>query len=451
MTATAIQLPTPRPRAIGILRISEVGEREDEDRLHSDESQIAGIERDCQTRGFELIDLISEKNISGGAPLDKRPFGKAIERVERGEAEAIVFAWRDRTDRSIVYGSEAIERMDAVGAVLLAGGSTLTHATADKWAEATMGSFMGEWQRRVIKEKSADGVARAVAMGRVPFPTLPIGLLRNEDGTARLDEPRVQEIVREAFRRRARGDTIASVRAYLAEQGFERSYRSVQIMFKSRLYRGQIVHGDHVNLSPGFGAIIDRDLWDAVQRVSVPSGRTAKSDRLLARLGVLRCASCGSRMVAGAQVSRWGDTTRRYTFYKCGHGHECPRPAVITAEPLEALVIERVKMILSDAEERESAAREARDAADEAQDAQAALDAAQERFLLLPPGANHEKALALVQELTRDRDDKRARAERLMSARGLAVVSAADVLDDPRPEALSAKRGLIRATLAAVT
>ena len=44
--------------------------------------------------------------------------------------------------------------------------------------------------------------------------------------------------------------------------------------------------------------IVDPSTWRRVQRI-VPRGRRPKSDRLLARLGVLRCATCGGRMVIG--------------------------------------------------------------------------------------------------------------------------------------------------------
>ena len=173
-------------------------------------------------------------------------------------------------------------------------------------------------------------------------------------------------------------------------------------MFRSHLYLGEIRHGKTVNLDPGFAAIIDRKLWDAVQRVRVPSGRNAKSERLLARLGVLRCASCGRRMVAGGAWATYttagGEVRRtRYAFYKCGRGsaQDCPAPCSITAEKLEALVLEHVKVVLADAEERESAVREAHQAADEAEAAQAALDLLEDdQFLLLPAVAAPRQTLA---------------------------------------------------------
>jgi hypothetical protein len=69
----------------------------------------------------------------------------------------------------------------------------------------------------------------------------------------------------------------------------------VQIMLASRVYLGELHFGELANLQ-AHKPIIERDLWNCVQRMVVPRGRQASSTRLLARLGVLRCGSCGGRL-----------------------------------------------------------------------------------------------------------------------------------------------------------
>ena len=197
----------------------------------------------------------------------------------------------------------------------------------------------------------------------------------------------------------------------------------------------------------------------AVQAMRVPSGRTAKSELLLSRQGVLKCASCGGRMVAGGAWATYttaaGETRRtRYAFYKCGRGasQDCPNPVSISAARLEEHVIERATEFYAGEHGTASRAQEARAAADAAEAAQDALDEAEERFMLLPKGSSHAKALAVVQKLTIGRDEKRAHAERLASASGGRVVrDAARALRDRRPEALAIKRGLIKLAFAAIT
>ena len=63
--------------------------------------------------------------------------------------------------------------------------------------------------------------------------------------------------------------------------------------------------------------VVDRDTWERAQKVAIPRGRRAKSFRLLARQGVLRCASCGARMVVGN--SRPGGSGFVWAYsYECG-------------------------------------------------------------------------------------------------------------------------------------
>ena len=69
-------------RAIGIVRVSRVGGREGESFTSPDE-QRQRIECECEREGLELIDVISELDVSGGTPLSKREgLRTAIERVE---------------------------------------------------------------------------------------------------------------------------------------------------------------------------------------------------------------------------------------------------------------------------------------------------------------------------------------------------------------------------------
>ncbi len=86
---------------------------------------------------------------------------------------------------------------------------------------------------------------------------------------------------------------------------------------------------------------------------------------------------------------------------------------MIMADVIEPAVEKRARAILADAEVRESAIADALAARDAADDVQAQLDAAQDRFLRLPPGANTERAEALIDELARDLDAKLALAKEI--------------------------------------
>ena len=122
----------------------------------------------------------------------------------------------------------------------------------------------------------------------------------------------------------------------------------------------------------------------------------------------------------------------------------------ISAAKLDAHVIEHVKAIYADGQGAASRAQEARDAAIAAEAAQTALEEVEERFMLLPKGASHKRALAVVEKRTAEVAALREKAQRLASVEGVEVVNAAEVLDDTDPAALPAKRGLIKLALAKI-
>ena len=107
-------------------------------------------------------------------------------------------------------------------------------------------------------------------------------------------------------------------------------------MLRSRIYLGELRFGKIVNES-AHPALIDRATFERVQRRAVSRGRRAKSERLLARLGVLRCATCGARMV-GRTSNNGG-----YHLYRCPPVGDCPRRVTVSAELAESVVAEAVR------------------------------------------------------------------------------------------------------------
>jgi hypothetical protein len=135
---------------------------------------------------------------------------------------------------------------------------------------------------------------------------------------------------------RDRGESINTIRRYLAEHGIRRSYAGVESMLRSEAYLGNVVFGD-LRCDGAHPAIIDPDLWQRVQGRRASRGRQAKSDRLLARQGVLVCGTCGSRMTA--------TNVRGYPFYRCQHNAspDSMARATVAADRVEELVVGKLK------------------------------------------------------------------------------------------------------------
>src|SRR5437588_3734664 len=146
----------------------------------------------------------------------------------------------------------------------------------------------------VTGEKVAAARERVVARGVLPNSRISPGYVRGQDGVLVVERPKARIVV-EAFKRRDRGASLVEIQAWLAKHGIERSISGVASMLRSRMYVGEIHFGELHNLNAHEPIIRDRGLFERVQRRTVSRGRQAKSERLLARLGVLRCGTCGSR------------------------------------------------------------------------------------------------------------------------------------------------------------
>jgi DNA invertase Pin-like site-specific DNA recombinase len=419
---------------LGIVRVSEVKGR-DGASLASPSEQAERIRAACARDGLALVELIDELDVSGGAPLERRNgLRSAVEAVEAGTANVVVAAYFDRLVRSLRVQDELVSRVEAAGGQVLAVDvGQVTNGSAGQWLSGTMLGAVSEYQRRTTAERTAEAQAAAVARGVPPWPGTTPGYRRRPDGRYEPDES--ASAVREAFRMRATGAPIRDVRDHLRRHGIERSFSNVQKLLASRVVLGEIHFGDLAN-TEAHEPIVDAETWRRVQRIRVSRGRKPKSERLLARLGLLRCGSCGGRMVVSS--SRSG----RYPTYNCTHLSDCTRRMVIGAELVEGIVVEAVKARLADVEGRASAEQGAHEAADALARAQASYDAAMRVLDPLEPAAVERLA-----ELREARDEAQERVDRLGGQRTAITISAAKDWDRLT---LDERRALIRATVARV-
>jgi DNA invertase Pin-like site-specific DNA recombinase len=398
-------------RAIGIVRVSQVAGREGESFI-SPAQQRDQVREACRRDGLSLIETIDELDVSGGTPLEKRAgLRGAVEAVEAGRAEVIVAAYFDRLVRSLRVQGELVSRVEKAGGQILAlDVGAITEGTAGQWLSGTVMGAMNEYQARVARERSGAAQARAVARGVCPWPDVPFGYLRGEEGVL-VPSPDAPKVV-EAFEMRADGATIKAINEHLGV-----TYTVAQRMLSNRVYLGEIHFGKLVN-PKAHEPIVPRDLWQRVQRIRVPRGRQPKSDRLLARLGVLRCGGCGGAMGA----STGGDGSGgKVPVYRCPNSTSgnCSLRANISAPIAERVVVEAVKDRLRDLEGRASVEADAQDAASAAGQAQANYEASIRAF------AGHEDEPAAIErlaELRGARDSAVAKAEHLRGRRTKRVV-----------------------------
>lgn len=407
----------------------------DGERFVSPREQAERIRSIAERDGLQLVETIEELDVSGGTPLAQRAgLRRAVELVEAGQAEVVVVAFFDRLVRSLTVQAEVVERVERSGGAILAVdvGEVCTD-TASRWLSSTMLGLVAEYQRRHTAERTKDSKRRAVARGVAPFPNLPPGYRRGRDGRIERD-PDSADAVAEAFQLRASGATVMEVREHLRRGGIERSFHGVQALLGSRIVLGELHFGDNVNTA-SHPAIVDPHVWNAVQRMRVSRGRRAKSERLLARLGVLRCGTCGARMVVGTA------NNGNYNMYRCPPVSDCPRRVTIGAEVAEQTIVDAVRELLKGMRGTASVGDGISDAERELERREQELDAAIRAFSGLEDVvATRERLLTLREQ----RDEARDRFAELQAAAAPAVTVTAgdwDLLT------LNERRALIRAVV----
>src|SRR5256714_839976 len=122
----------------------------------------------------------------------------------------------------------------------------------------------------------------------------------------------------------------------VAENGIERAISGVAWMLRSRMYLGEIHFGELHNTRAHEAIVKDRGLFERVRRRTVSRGRQAKSERLLARLGVLRCGTCGSRMVINSYSGSYRCAIRARTGARRGRPAKANRAREIVLDAVRA-------------------------------------------------------------------------------------------------------------------
>lgn len=363
-----------------------------------------------------------------------------VRAIEAGTADVMVGAYLDRLTRDPNVRDEITDRIEATGGIVWAADmARQSNISAGDQLTGTLASAVHRYVRRVGAERSHEAQVRAVARGVLPYPNVPPGYVRGADGVLEPD-PLVAPIVARAFAMRADGATVQAVRDFLADHGIKRSYHGVTSLLASRVVLGEIHFGDDLHNLLAHEAIVDRATWQRVQRMVVSRGRRAKSERLLARLGVLRCASCNSRMVVASS-----NNSQFYT-YRCPPTGDCERRVTISAELVEGIVEDAVRGALSASEGRASAVENVRQAAEDLESATAAYDRARRMADAIGDDDETETVERLL-ALRDARDDAQRQVDRLGPRSALVINTAADW----DRLSLDERRGLIRATVERVT
>ena len=427
-------------KAIGLIRVSRVKGREG-DRFVSPTEQADRITQWCEAQNATLVTVHRELDVSGGAALANRPgLSAALRSIEKGDADVLVVAYFDRLFRSLKVQAEVLERIEkAGGRVFAIDAGEVTGTTDGEWLHAGFLGLVSEYQRRQVKGRMGESQSRAIARGVATWSVNIPGYRKGDDGVLVPDE--LAPVTRQAFEMRRDGATIAEVREFLRGHDINRSYHGVGCLLRSRVVLGELHFGNLVNLE-AHEPIVDRATWQAVQGMTVTRGRKPRSNRLLARLGVLRCGSCGARMV----VATGGHG--EYWVYRCPPTGDCERRQAISATITEDFVAGKVRGRITYLRGQATPEVKGRELYAVRDRAQADLDAAIRAFAGV---AGEAAAMERIVELTEVRDDAQGNVDRFEHLRDGVTGLTIDPSVDWDVLTLTERRGLIVALVSEVT
>lgn len=336
---------TPR-RVAGYVRLSRAT-----DESTSPQRQRDAIAAECARRGWELVAVLDDVDVSATKRRLARPGLDEARRLAREGRVDAVMVWRlDRLARSVSDLSALAEEWDAAGVAIVSATEPFDATTsAGKMLLQLLGVF-AEFEARVIRDRVLDsraGLARARrwAGGRAPYGYRAVAHPGGAGRGLEID-PDEAAHVRAAADHVLGGGTLYGACALLQERGARPrlaehwSVQSLRSALTGDAVLGRMTHaGEVVRDEDGYPL----EVWTPVLpladverlRAALAPRKAADVRRRASRLlsGLLACGTCGARL----RVS-WGNGHARYACHGKYEGSGCAAPVSMRAEPLEAHV-----------------------------------------------------------------------------------------------------------------
>jgi site-specific DNA recombinase len=320
--------------------------------------------RSQQFEGWQLIKTAYDDAGFSGGSMERPGLQCLLGDVRAGLIDVIVVYKVDRLTRSLADFAKLVELFDAHGVSFVS--VTQSFNTTTSMGRLTLNVLLSfaQFEREVTGERIRDKIAASKKKGIWMGGTVPYGY--RVESRKLLIEPKEADDVRMIFERYRQVASVPALVAELRQQGFVTRVRTMNsgrmiggvpltngplaVILKNRVYLGEINHkgksfaGEHE-------AIIDRELFDAVQRTLASNTRgscetwRSSGASLTGRVYDDR----GNRMTP-AHANKYpggrsGTAGRvRYRYYvSCaipqGRKHECGSVPRVAAHEIEELVV----------------------------------------------------------------------------------------------------------------
>ena len=152
-----------------VLAYVRVSSEEQADSRAGLEAQRAAIQRECEKRGWEIVDVVEDAGYSA-KDLRRPGVRGALEELERGGADALVVAKLDRLSRSMLDFTSVMAKAQKEGWALVALDCAVDTTTPAGEAMAHVLATFAQFERRLIGERTREALAvkkrQGVRLGR---------------------------------------------------------------------------------------------------------------------------------------------------------------------------------------------------------------------------------------------------------------------------------------------
>ncbi|MFM9430022.1 recombinase family protein [Arthrobacter sp. MP_2.3] len=297
-------VPSRPDRAVAYIRVSK-----ERDGMISPELQLASIEQHCERMGYEIVETISDLDLTGRF-WKRRQVERAIGLIEAGQADVLVVWKVSRVSRNRKDWAIAVDRVEVVGGRMESATEPMDTTTSSGRFARGMLAELAAFESERMGEQWKETLSRRRALG-LPHSGKPrVGYKYSRENGYEIDPAQAPVIVT-AHRMYVDGSGFDRIRHYLFDNGIEsrrpagRPMSAVGVqMWMDGGFSAGLLHTPQEAQKYAPGAhqpILDEAAWSAyreARQARRTSLRGFKGDNLSHSLsGIVTCGGCGKSAV----------------------------------------------------------------------------------------------------------------------------------------------------------
>jgi len=163
MTRVKMLQPSRSSRYIGYIRVSTSDQAENGVSLEAQEERIRAY---VSFAGGELVDVVADRGASG-KNLDRPGVQEVLDRLRRGEADALVVYAIDRLSRSTLDLLQTVDELNRAGRGFVSVREQLDSSTPHGRFTLTILGGLAQMERDLIAQRTREAMERCHREGRV--------------------------------------------------------------------------------------------------------------------------------------------------------------------------------------------------------------------------------------------------------------------------------------------